>query len=184
MRGFNRRRALGAAASASMLASLVLSSATGVFARAHQCDYTFPAEGGSVVDIPAGQTFCGGPGADFVSGTNSGTFYGGAGNDGVWINAGTFHGGVGRDSVLENNAGTFYGGEGDDQIALGSSGTNNGTFYGQGGNEFVNWNLGTIWGQDGDDTIVGQFGGSFHGGNGDDTVFSLSGGTCKSATGC
>jgi hypothetical protein len=77
--------------------------------------------------------FCGFGGNDFINTLDAGDiFLGGAGDDGVSDNSGTFYGGEGNDSVLLTNFGTVFGEEGNDFVA-----NNSGIFHGSAGLDTV-----------------------------------------------
>jgi hypothetical protein len=77
--------------------------------------------------------FCGFGGNDFINTLDAGDiFLGGAGDDGVSDNSGTFYGGEGNDSVLLTNFGTVFGEQGNDFVA-----NNSGIFHGGAGLDTV-----------------------------------------------
>jgi Ca2+-binding RTX toxin-like protein len=84
-----------------------------------------------------------------------------------------FLGGAGNDFVFDNN-GTFYGQEGDDDVVA----TNTGTVFGGAGNDFVFFNGGTFYGEEGNDGVEVN-GGTFDGGDGTDFVTNDFGGCTR-----
>ena len=93
-----------------------------------------------ITTLDEGDIFLGGAGRDLV-GENYGTFYGEEGSDIVENgNTGTVYGGAGNDRVYYNDqTGTFYGGADDDNVDY-----NYGTFYGEEGSDNVFEDYGTF----------------------------------------